>query len=74
VKPPPPPKPARVSFIAYPGGRITVAGKPIGHDATGNVVLPPGVYEIVVENQFLGTRTSTVELTAGQTGVITIKW
>lgn len=69
-----PPKPATVSFAAYPGGQIYVDGKPAGTDVTRLLKLPPGKYTIRVENRFLGDVTVQVELTEGQTGVIEIDW
>lgn len=71
---PVPPKPARVSIVAYPGGRITLDGKIVGRDASGTLVLKPGSYAISVENRFLGTHTATIDITAGQLGVVPIKW
>lgn len=72
--PPPPPRPARVSFIAYPGGRIFLDDKPIGRDVTGTLILRPGSYVVRVENRFVGHHTETVEVADGQTGPITIHW
>jgi len=72
--PPEPPKPAVVSFIAYPGGRILVDGQVMGRDSTGNLTLKPGKHEVTIENRFLGNTTMTVELTAGQTGVVQLEW
>lgn len=72
--PPPPPKPARITLIAYPGGKIFVDGKPVGRDATGTLVLKPGSYEIRVENRFVGDHTQTITLGDGQTGTVTISW
>jgi hypothetical protein len=72
--PPPLPKPARVSFIAYPGGRIFLDDKPIGRDVTGALILKPGQYVVRVENRFVGNHTETVEVADGQVGPITIHW
>jgi len=72
--PPPPPKPARVSFVAFPGGRITVDGAAAGSDATALLSLKPGKHYIRIENRFLGEHTTTVEVTEGQTGTLTIEW
>lgn len=72
--PPPPPKPARVSFAAFPGGKIFVDGKPVGTDATGTLVLKPGSYVVKISNRFLGEHSTTVELTDGQSGVISLEW
>ncbi|MGN6108234.1 MAG: hypothetical protein ACTHU0_24215 [Kofleriaceae bacterium] len=73
-KPPLPPKPARVSFVAFPGGKILIDGKPIGRDATGTLVLKPGTYVIRVENRFLGHHSESVDIDEGQTGAIEINW
>lgn len=72
--PPPPPKPARVSFVAYPGGRIFVNGNAAGTDSTDAMVLKPGSYQIRIENRFVGNHTATVEIAEGQTGVVTLDW
>jgi hypothetical protein len=72
--PPPPPKPARVSFVAYPGGKIFIDDKPIGRDVTGLLILKPGSYTIRVENRFVGNHTERIEVTDGQTGQIAINW
>ena len=72
--PPPPPKPARVSLVAFPGGRITVDGAVAGNDATTLLSLKPGKHYIRIENRFLGEHTTTVEVTVGQTGTLTIEW
>lgn len=77
VEPPPkpkPPKPARVSFAAFPGGKIYVDGKLVGTDATGTLTLKPGTYAIKVVNQFLGEHSTNVSLGDGQAGTVTIKW
>ena len=71
---PRPPKPAFVSFVAYPGGHIFVDGKPVGVDVTGRLKLAAGKHEVRVENQFLGTGTTEVDLTEGQTGALRIDW
>ena len=72
--PPPPPKPARVSFAAFPGGQIFVDGRPVGRDATDTLVLKPGTHSVRVLNRFLGEHTATVEISDGETGVITVSW
>ena len=72
--PPPPPKPARVSFVAYPGGRIFLDEKPIGRDVTSTLVLRPGRYLIRVENKFVGDHKQWFVLEDGQTGQIEILW
>jgi hypothetical protein len=72
--PPPPPKPARVSFVAYPGGRIFLDDKPVGRDVTGMLILKPGRYLVRVENRFVGNHTESVEIGDGQVGPITIHW
>lgn len=72
--PPPPPKPARVSFVAYPGGQIYVDGKPEGTDATKVLKLPAGSHTIRVENRYLGDTTIEVNLSEGQTGMVEVKW
>ena len=72
--PPPPPRPARVSFIAYPGGKIFIDDKPIGRDVTGTLILKPGLYLVRIENRFVGNHTESVEVTDGQVGPITIHW
>jgi hypothetical protein len=63
-----------VSFVTYPGGKISVGGKSVGRDATGTLKLKPGTYEVKVENRFLGTHTAIIELTDGQVGIVTIAW
>ena len=72
--PPPPPKPARVSFIAYPGGRIFLDNKPIGRDVTGTLILKPGQYVVRIENRFVGSHTESIEVSDGQVGLIAIHW
>ena len=72
--PKPAPRPASVSFVAFPGGRILVDGKVIGQDVTSAVRLAPGKHVVRVENRFLGSTTIEVELTEGQTGDIKIEW
>jgi hypothetical protein len=72
--PSPPPKPAVVSFIAFPGGKVFVDGRLLGSDSTGKVTLKPGMYTVRVENRFLGEYETTVEVTEGQTGTVTITW
>jgi hypothetical protein len=74
VPPPSPPKPANVSFVAYPGGRIFVDGKAVGQDITSRQKLAAGKHEVRVENRFLGTITVEVDLTEGQTGEVKIEW
>ncbi|MFL5356135.1 hypothetical protein [Archangium sp.] len=72
--PPSPPKPATVSFVAYPGGRISVDGKPVGEDTTGRLNLAAGKHVVHVENRFLGSTTVEVELSEGQTGELKLEW
>jgi hypothetical protein len=72
--PPPPPKPARVAFIAYPGGAIFLDGKRLGQDVTDTLTLPAGSYQVRIVNRFVGETTTTIELSDGQTGVIPIHW
>ncbi|MGN6108236.1 MAG: hypothetical protein ACTHU0_24225 [Kofleriaceae bacterium] len=69
-----PPEPARVSIVAFPGGKIFLDDKPIGRDATGTLVLKPGRYVIRVENRFVGQYSESVKIREGQTGAITITW
>jgi hypothetical protein len=74
VAKPKPPKPARVSFAAFPGGRIYVDGKEVGHDASGVLRLSAGNHEVRVENRFLGGASLQVSLSEGQTGVVVVEW
>jgi hypothetical protein len=71
---PRPPKPALVSFVAYPGGQISVDGRPVGSDATRPLKLAVGMHSVHIENRFLGNTTIEVEITEGQTGVIEVRW
>ncbi|MCK8501919.1 hypothetical protein [Myxococcus fulvus] len=71
---PPPPRPATVSFVAFPGGRIFVDDKPAGQDVTALMRLAAGKHTVRIENRFLGTTTVEVDLVAGQTGDVTIEW
>lgn len=71
---PPSPKPATVSFVAFPGGRISVDGKAVGQDSTETLKLVAGKHVVRVENRFLGSTTVEVELHAGQTGELKIEW
>ena len=68
------PKPARVSFLAYPGGTVYVDGKKVGRDFTSVLKLKTGMYTVVVKNKYLGETTKVVEVKEGQTGVIVVKW
>ncbi len=68
------PNPARVSFVAFPGGRIFVNGKAAGQDATAPMELPAGTHSVRVENRFLGQVTIEVELLEGQTGEVKLEW
>jgi hypothetical protein len=68
------PKPAVISLVAVPGGRIFVDGKLVGTDATGPVALAAGSHTVRIENRFLGTGVVEVNLNPGQTGVIDVKW
>jgi hypothetical protein len=72
--PPTPPRPASVSLVAYPGGRIYVDGRLVGTDATGVLTLQPGAHQVRVENAFAGDTTTVINVTAGQTGVVRIEW
>ncbi|WP_426748855.1 hypothetical protein VZQ01_21450 [Myxococcus faecalis] len=72
--PEPPPRPATVSFVAFPGGRIFVDDKPAGQDVTALMRLAAGKHTVRIENRFLGTTTVEVDLVAGQTGDVTIEW
>jgi hypothetical protein len=72
--PPPPPQPARISIVAYPGGKISVDGRPVGRDATGVLTLAAGSHTILVENRFVGSETRQIDLQAGQTGVVEVLW
>jgi hypothetical protein len=74
VAPPPPPKPATVSFAAFPGGRIFVDGRPVGSDASGQLTLTAGRHDVKVTNRFLGEHTVTIDLSEGQTGVVSLDW
>jgi len=71
---PKPPQPAYVSFAAFPGGRIFVDGTLIGYDATGPIRLTAGSHVVRIENRFLGTGTSQVSLSEGQTGLVVVEW
>jgi hypothetical protein len=37
-------------------------------------VLKPGTYTVKVVNRFIGEHTSSIELSDGETGVVTISW
>lgn len=74
VPPPAPPKPAAVSFVAFPGGQISIDGVPRGIDTTGTLTLKPGTHSIKVENRFLGNHETTVTLSEGQSGIVSIDW
>jgi hypothetical protein len=71
---PAPPKPAVISLVATPGGRIFLDGKPVGTDATGPLALAPGPHTVRIENRFLGTGVVEVSLDPGQTGVVDVNW
>lgn len=71
---PAPPKPANVSFAAVPGGEIFVDGKASGRDKTKTLKLDAGKHTIRIENAILGSHVKEVELTAGQSGVVEIRW
>ncbi|SET78094.1 hypothetical protein [Stigmatella erecta] len=68
------PRPARVSFVAFPGGRIFVDDKPVGQDVTAPLELPAGTHAVRVENRFVGQVTVEVELLEGQTGEVMLEW
>jgi hypothetical protein len=70
----PPPKPAKVSLQALPGGTIFVDGERVGHDETKTLKLKAGTYQVKVENQFLGDHEIELTLTAGQSGTVKIEW
>lgn len=70
----PPTKPARVSFVAYPGGRIYVDGKLAGTDQTSIMTLAPGKHAVRVENRFLAGQTITVDLPEARVGVVIVEW
>lgn len=72
--PPRAPQPARVTFVAFPGGRIFVDDKAVGQDATGPMELSAGTHVVRVENRFLGQVTVEVELLEGQTGEVKLEW
>lgn len=72
--PAPPPKPARVTLVAYPGGRISVDGKLVGTDSTGVLVLQPGRHDVRIENRFVGDTEQQIDVAAGQTGIVLVKW
>ena len=77
VEPPPPPKPpkpARVTFAAFPGGKIYVDGKLVGTDLTSTLTLKPGEYVIKVVNRFVGEHSTVISVSDGQTGTVVIKW
>lgn len=74
VRPAPKPKPATVSFVAYPGGRIYVDEKAVGIDESRPMTLPAGEHTVRIENRFVGDTTVVVSLSAGQTGIVEIKW
>ncbi|MFO0610840.1 MAG: PEGA domain-containing protein [Polyangiales bacterium] len=61
-------------MVAYPGGRIIVDGRVVGQDSTGVLTLTPGAHQVRVENAYAGDTTTTITLTEGQTGVVTIEW
>jgi hypothetical protein len=71
---PPRPKPATVSFVAYPGGRIFVDTKLVGVDESRLLTLPAGEHTVRIENRFVGDTTVVVKLTEGQTGIVEVKW
>ncbi|WP_223641928.1 hypothetical protein [Corallococcus sp. EGB] len=72
--PPRAPKPARVSFVAFPGGRIFVDDKAAGQDVTAPMELSAGTHSVRVENRFVGRITIDVELLEGQTGEVKLEW
>lgn len=74
VPPPRPPKPASVSFVVFPGGRIFIDGKAAGQDVTAPMRLAAGKHVVHVENRFLGSTTVEVNLLEGQTGDVKIEW
>lgn len=74
VAPPAPPKPATVSFAAFPGGRLSVDGRPVGSDTSGQLTLAAGKHDVKVTNRFLGEHTVTIDLSEGQVGVVSLDW
>ena len=67
-------EPARVTLVAYPGGRISVDGKLVGTDSTGVLVLQPGRHDVRIENRFVGDTEQQIDVAAGQTGIVLVKW
>lgn len=71
---PAPPKPAKVSLVALPGGSISVDGKSVGEDETKVLTLKAGNHVVRVENRFLGDHEVEIDLSAGQSGTVKIEW
>jgi hypothetical protein len=71
---PRPSKPAKVSFVALPGGTIFVDGKNVGDDQTGILTLKAGIHQVKVQNRFLGDHEHVLTLAPGQSGTVTIQW
>jgi hypothetical protein len=71
---PVPPKPAKVSLVALPGGSIFVDGKSVGEDETDVLTLKAGDHVVRVENRFLGDHEVPISLSAGQSGTVKIEW
>jgi hypothetical protein len=71
---PRPPKPARVSLAAFPGGKIYVDGKLVGTDTSSTLTLKPGTYVIKVVNRFMGEHSTVISVSDGQTGTVVVKW
>lgn len=69
-----PPKPAKVSLVALPGGSIFVDGKLVGRDETPTLTLEPGKHSIRIENRFLGTHEYVISINEGQSGKVKIEW
>ncbi len=69
-----PPKPAKVSLVALPGGSIFVDGKLVGRDETPRLTLKVGKHTVKVENRFLGTHEHVITVSAGQSGRVKVEW
>lgn len=66
--------PARVSFVAYPGGSIFVDGRFVGRDETSVMRLSAGEHVVRVENAFLRSHEARITLSPDQRGTIVIEW
>lgn len=65
---------ALVSIVAMPGGTIEVDGAAQGRDTTSPLPLTPGAHQVRIVSRFLGTHTTTIEVAAGQRGVVAVIW